>query len=89
MVLRDPVAPSVSKVLYTISEELREYEFNPDHTLFTLTMEHLDPTGAVIETWEVEINCVSNIRFGHVDYSTTNQTNELEVTLGVRSAHLK
>lgn len=70
---KDPVGPSSSKSLFhliKIVEELKKIVL-PGLPLFTYKIFMLDPTGVVVETWEIGVQDIISIEFGaDLDYSS-------------------
>lgn len=64
----DPINPSISKSLYALMEaELTE--------TFDYTLEMLDPTGTVIETWIIKDCEIEYINLGSLEYSDDSIAN--------------
>jgi hypothetical protein len=58
---RDPIFPSTSKALYEIYK---------DDKLVDFTLEILDPTGVIVEKWEI-LSCeILEVNFGELNYES-------------------
>lgn len=62
-VLNDPIEPSTSQSLTTV---IREHLTTP----FKITIEMLDPTGVVVEKWDINNCVIDSIDFGSLDISS-------------------
>ena len=58
--LRDPICPSTSQVLYQVLLEDKPLDF---------TLEMLDPTGVVVEKWNLTQCMLLEVDFGELDYA--------------------
>jgi hypothetical protein len=63
----DPIAPSTSQSLFKIVEFLKT-NVNDSKILFEIKIKSLDPTGVEVEEWVVNVEKVSTINFGELDY---------------------
>lgn len=63
----DTIAPSTSQSLFKIVEFLKT-NVSVSKTLFSIKIKSLDPTGAEVEEWVVNVEKVLTINFGELDY---------------------
>lgn len=80
----DPIGPSISQQIHNFvrQKEKRRDDFFED-PLFQFTLETLDPTGVVIEKWEIEVAMIVSVNFGK--YNCEDETSSV-VTMRVRPA---
>ena len=82
--MRDPIAPSTTKVLYDF--------YNPSNSLedlsrlLSLEMTMLDPTGYEVEKWEIQ-GKILEIDFGILDWYVDLPT-EIKVVMSVKDCKL-
>jgi len=81
IVLRDPIGESTSKIILDGLAKIKNsnYEIN-------LELEMLDPTGVVIEKWNVN-GIIAKVNFGELDY-IMDESVDITMTLNVISASL-
>ena len=78
--LYDPIGPSTSQTIHeliTTPDDREDYFENP---LFTFHIESLDPTGVVIEKWEVDVAYIISVDFGKLD-NRNDTTNVVTIDL--------
>ena len=70
---KDPIGPSSTKSLYNlimVVEELKKVTL-PSLPLFIYKILMLDPTGVVVETWDIAVQDIISVEFGQdLDYSS-------------------
>lgn len=64
----DPIGPSTSQRLHKLVEDIEKNGVKP----FNYTHESLDPTGVVIQKWEIKGCHIEEIDFGYDSYSSDN-----------------
>lgn len=77
---RDPIGPSTSQALYML---LRENGLKP----FNLKIELLDPTGVVVEQWNITNTTIKSIEFGHLSMDDDEIAN-CKMVVEFTGAHL-
>lgn len=65
LIFIDPIEPSTTKRLYAVLNEFKGKKGNP---LFRFNIQSLDPTGVVVEEWEIRVKKILGIDFGYSNY---------------------
>lgn len=58
--MRDPIGPSSSQIIYDLLEHRSKLDYN---------LEMVDPTGVVVEKWEIRGCEILEVDFGTLDYA--------------------
>ena len=75
--LRDPIGSALNKTLLDIFKNKVKFDFQ---------LEMLDPTGVVVENWEIKKCRILEIDFGELDYSNDGLAT---ITLKIRPKEVK
>jgi hypothetical protein len=73
IVFKDPVAPSSTKPLFNLikfTEKFKSYTAPQQLPLFLFEITMLDPTGVVVEKWQIAVEEIVMIDFGKCDYGS-------------------
>ena len=77
---RDPIGPSTSQALYIL---IRENGLKP----FNFKLELLDPTGVVVERWDIMNTTIKSIDFGHLSMDE-NEIANCKMVVEFTNTHL-
>jgi len=70
---KDPIGPSTSQALFKLVQVIKELKklIPQELPIFIYKLVSLDPTGVVVETWEIGVQEIFSIEFGQdLDYSS-------------------
>lgn len=83
----DPISPSAAQAFFALLETYGTKKKLFGGNLFTIELELLDPTGVVIEKWEIDFSQIKSMDFGSLDVKA-NEFCTITTTFKVSNAKL-
>ncbi len=69
MKFMDVIGKSISQKLYDLYEKFKKTLSDSEKGIFSFEIAILDPVGAPLETWKIDVETIKSINYGTLDYS--------------------
>lgn len=70
----DPIGPSTSQILFDFINKTKKYNFF-NKKILNFEISTLDPTGMIVEIWEISVSEIKSIDFGDLNINNQQPTN--------------